>query len=159
MPLHNSLFVPPCGGWVRQKKPRFLQRLVDNLEYQVEWTDLTVGLGFVGPGKKFSTPCELARIRLVVYSGTQLAYFTKKWPEPTSRSRDISILVPTLWSKFRFLLGISVHGHFVGMKRQEGVWIRTREWLRSNRNMKIGRIAYNQVYPDLYITDCYGNYR
>ena len=31
----------------------------------------------LGPGKKFSTPCELTRIQLVVHIGTQLAYFTK----------------------------------------------------------------------------------
>ena len=32
---------------------------------------------WIGPGKKFSTPCELTRIQLVVHIGTQLAYFTK----------------------------------------------------------------------------------
>jgi hypothetical protein len=45
------------------------------------------------------------------------------------------------------------------MKRQEGVGIKIRGWLRSNRSMKISRIEYYQVYPDLYITDCKGNYR
>ena len=31
---------------------------------------------------------------------------------------------------FWWLVGISVHGHFGGIKGQEGVGIRTREWLQ-----------------------------
>ncbi len=50
------------------------------------------------------------------------------------------------------LLGISIHGNFGGKKRQEGVGIKARRGLQSNRNKKIGRIPYAQVYPDLIMT-------
>ena len=50
------------------------------------------------------------------------------------------------------LLGISVHGQFLRMKRQEGVQIKAHGWLQSNRNTKIGKKASSPVYPDLYIT-------
>ncbi len=54
------------------------------------------------------------------------------------------------------LLGISVHGHFLRMKRQEGVQIKAQGWLHSNRNTKIDKIVSSQVYSDLYLTDIKG---
>ncbi len=55
--------------------------------------------------------------------------------------------------------GISVHGHFVGIERQEGVGIKTRGWLHQNCHTKIGRKAYCQVFVDLDITDYKEKYR
>ncbi len=57
------------------------------------------------------------------------------------------------------LLGISVHGHFLRMKRQEGVQIKAHGWLQSSRNTKIDKIASSQVYSDLYLTDYQGENR
>ena len=54
---------------------------------------------------------------------------------------------------------ISEHGHFVGMDRHEGVGIKARGGLESNRNTKIRRIAYCQVYSDLNITENYRKYQ
>jgi len=46
-----------------------------------------------------------------------------------------------------------VHGDFGGMKSQEGVGIKAREWLQQNCNTKIGRVACSQVFVNLNITD------
>ena len=40
---------------------------------------------------------------------------------------------------FVFLLGMLVHGQFVRIKRQEGVEIKARRGLQSNRNTKRGK--------------------
>jgi hypothetical protein len=39
------------------------------------------------------------------------------------------------------------------MGRHEEIGIRTRRGLQSNRNTKIGKIPYSQVYPNFIITD------
>ena len=44
-----------------------------------------------------------------------------------------------------------MHGDFGGMKSQEGVGIKAREWLQLNCNTKIGRIACCQVFVNLNI--------
>ena len=41
-----------------------------------------------------------------------------------------------------FLLVFSVHGDFEEFSLQEGVGIKTREGFQSNRNTKIGKVAY-----------------
>jgi hypothetical protein len=60
---------------------------------------------------------------------------------------------------FAFLLGISVQGHFVDIKRREGVGIRARGGLQSICNTKIHKILYSQVYPDLNVMDIQEKYR
>ncbi len=56
-------------------------------------------------------------------------------------------------NKLGFWLGISVHGHFVGIKRHEGVGIKARGGLQSIRNTQIRTIPYFEVSPDIFITD------
>ena len=53
---------------------------------------------------------------------------------------------------FAFWLGISVYGDFEVIFLQEGVGIKAREGLQSNRNTKRGSKAYCLVYLDLNIT-------
>jgi hypothetical protein len=57
---------------------------------------------------------------------------------------------------FAFLLVISVHGDFEDIFWHEGVGIKARKGLQSNRNTKIRRIIYSQVHPNLNITDFTG---
>jgi hypothetical protein len=57
---------------------------------------------------------------------------------------------------FAFWLGISVYGDFEVIFLQEGVGIKAREGLQSNRNTKIRREPYSHVSPNLYITDFTG---
>ncbi len=46
-----------------------------------------------------------------------------------------------------------MHGHFVRIKLPEGVGIKARECMQSNRNTKLRRIPCSQVYPELIIMD------
>ncbi len=54
---------------------------------------------------------------------------------------------------FAFLLGISVRGHFVDIKRQEGVRIKAKGGLQSIGSTKMRKILYSQYYPDINTTD------
>ncbi len=60
---------------------------------------------------------------------------------------------------FGILAGKSVQGLFVDLKKHEGVGMKARRWLQSNRNTKIGRIGCSQVFANVNITDYKGNYR